>query len=434
MNTNQNDGNDKDASKKHKLEWERMYDEIKNNNNNTGKVTFEPSPLFISSEEEMMLHESSTKEALQSLLYDEDEPNESAENFKTQGNSLLQKALKANNKGKFVDVMRYYDQAMECQITDLFLKAQILCNRAQVHLLMGNYGHAMEDAKQCIKELKTLLDMNIQPSESENEKSNPNVLTEEKRKKIEDLKLKALFRVAKAAMTVKKYKLAIQYCERALASKPSEQVSNEFEKLHLAAINGLQQKFEEREKQRTVSRERSELPSKIKQLLEDHGIRIGEAEIDSNHFNQLISEHNEQITGHPSGIQISEEDNMPVFHFRVILIYDEFNQTDIIQDFSENDTFDDHLAYMFPPEGPPFPYAPNDPTAAKRYVNGNLAVAFYDQSSVKTTTDTYYKVNTKDTLGKILQHPKYRLPSGLMPIFHVSPLDSPLSKTWKELQ
>jgi len=451
------------------LEWEQMYKEIERERQNKDTIGFEPSPLFITDETEMAQHSSTTKDALQSLLFDED-PNENAENFKQQGNTLLQKCLKANNKTKLVDVQHFYDQAMECPMTDLFLRAQILCNRSQVNMLIGNNGHAIDDAKECILVLKQLTDMNLEPSEEQlsimnrlaekkkqkqlsgkdmnnddddedeedvedKKKLDPNLMTSEKRQRVSDLKLKAFFRVAKAAAGIKKYRLAIQYCEKALASNPSAQVRSEIEKVQQTAVDGLQAKFQSREEQRVRNREQRDLPVKIKQLLDDHGIVIGESEIDSAHFNQLVTDQQSgsDMSSHSSGIQILEESGRPYFHFRVVLVYDEFNQTDIIQSFSELDTFEDHMTYMFPPQGEPFPYAPMDPTAAHRYVNGNLTLSFYDQSSRKTTTDTYFKINMKDTLGKVLRHPKYRLPSGLMPVFHVVPSNSDAAKSWKPL-
>jgi hypothetical protein len=413
-------------------EFDRLWASLpKDRANNT-----ELSPLFCSSQDELENISSTTKDALQALIYDDD-PNETADNFKEQGNNLLKKA--AANKTLYPQVLHYYSTGLEQQITNKFLLAQLLANRSHVHLLVGNNGHAIADAKHAITALTDLVNYNKNLSTEEKVgddiAEDINKLTEQKLKAVEDLKVKAFYRVAKGALAIQKYKLTIQYCEKALQSKAiTEQTKKDILKIKQSAISKLEELFREREEKRSRIRAEKEIPVRIKNLLEERGIQIGDSELNSAHFNQLIANQTKETSGHQSGIQILDQDGSPVFFFRAILVYDEFAQTDIIQSFSEEDTFEDHMGYMFPPEGDPFPYGQDDPTAIRRYVNGNLAISFYDQSSKKTANDVYLKFSPKKTLREILTHPKYKLPGGFMPVFHVAPLNSEFSSKWKPLK
>ena len=43
------------------------------------------------------------------------------------------------------------------------------------------------------------------------------------------------------------------------------------------------------------------------------------------------------------------------FAFFTLIVYPEFDQTDVIQQFRENDSFKAHLDVLFDPNGPPLP-------------------------------------------------------------------------------
>ncbi|KAF0985045.1 hypothetical protein FDP41_000084 [Naegleria fowleri] len=120
-------------------------------------------------------------EALAQMKY-EGTPDEIATNLKNQGNSLLKEAK--NPEKYYKDVIQYYSEGLEQPITDMRLKVDLLNNRSHVLSLMGNYGRAIEDAKAALK--------------------------------IDKKNTKSMFRIAKAAMALKKYKTVIKYAEKAL--------------------------------------------------------------------------------------------------------------------------------------------------------------------------------------------------------------------------
>lgn len=49
-------------------------------------------------------------------------------------------------------------------------------------------------------------------------------------------------------------------------------------------------------------------------------------------------------------------DDAGAMHCRVVFLYDEYQQSDTVEDMCEDDAFEAHLARMFPPLGAPPPW------------------------------------------------------------------------------
>lgn len=102
-----------------------------------------------------------------------------------------------------------------------------------------------------------------------------------------------------------------------------------------------------------------------------------------------------------------DKDN--VLHFSVMFIYEEYQQTDFIQDFRELDTFADHLAEMFPPGQ----YLEWD--VEKKYKLNNLEIYLETNCSKPITNPRpnapkerkLLKIRQNTTLRKVLQHEGY---------------------------
>ncbi|KAL9643522.1 hypothetical protein ABK040_010136 [Willaertia magna] len=314
---------------------------------------------------------SAAAQALQDLKYD-GTPDEIATNFKNQGNSLLKES--SDPKKYYKDIIKYYTEGLEQKITDMKLKIDLLNNRSHVYILMQNYGKAIEDAKEVLK--------------------------------IDSNNTKAMFRIAKAASALEKWKTVIRYSEKALKIEKTHPL---FESLIKKAEEGLRKKHEKKAELRDKKRKEQQIPQQVKDFLGfTKGIKIGDyTELESNHMNTYT----DQVS--TGGLKIDHVSG-EVF-FSVIFVYDEFNQTDFIELFSENQTLLEQLEMMFPPNGPVFPYG-----CEEDYVLSNLRVSFLDPKSLKETNDRYIEIKNFNTpLIDILKRKDYLLPSTLMPVFHI---------------
>ncbi|XP_055333246.1 tetratricopeptide repeat protein 4-like [Paramacrobiotus metropolitanus] len=98
----------------------------------------EKIPAFMTQVPEGQLPE--LVEALQSLKYSEDDPDECAENYKEDGNVNFKRK-------KFPDALACYTKALEMKITKTDLKPVLLFNRAATHYQMKNYRRCISDCE-----------------------------------------------------------------------------------------------------------------------------------------------------------------------------------------------------------------------------------------------------------------------------------------------
>lgn len=116
----------------------------------------------------------------------------------------------------------------------------------------------------------------------------------------------------------------------------------------------------------------------------------------------------------------SEDDRLAL---RVLFVYDDVNQSDVVHLFDELDSFQDHMEQMFPPMGAPFPFG--NEKQKKSYVNGNLRLFVWNQSK-DTVARTYFEISCNSTLQQLLKRKDYQIPPNFTPIVHVIPKDSPI--------
>ncbi len=280
------------------------------------------------------------------------------------------------------DAVHFYSEGLKQKITDMKLKATLHCNRAHVHLQLKNYASAISDSLECLK--------------------------------LEPQNMKALYRLIKAANALEKWKVAIQYSEKALKIEPQNAAilkEREF------AENGLIKKHEQLIKQKEQQRIEKEQPKKVVQLLKSKNIKIGTVEFQSAQFDQIAKETGKSDLG---GLQIDAE-TQTIF-FNAIFIYDQFRQTDFVQQFSEEDTIEEHLVELLEQ----FPFG--NPEDNKKYTLNNVKVFYWDQKSKTSIRDRFVEVNPKSKLIQVLNQEQYYLPSNFMPIFHVVAKDAPIIK------
>lgn len=102
---------------------------------------------------------------------------------------------------------------------------------------------------------------------------------------------------------------------------------------------------------------------------------------------------------HPSGKQVHLDLNGCLV-WPVLFLYPEFGQTDLVEEFGEDQVFRDHLEAMLGSE--PLPW-----DVEGRYTPTSVELYFQDH-----TTDKCVSVDLDATLGSVLTSPRYRVVSG----------------------
>ncbi|XP_062079501.1 uncharacterized protein LOC133783938 [Humulus lupulus] len=202
---------------------------------------------------------------------------------------------------------KHYSEAIDCYTRAINQKALgdsetsiLLSNRAHVNILLGNYRRALSDAEDAIK---------LSPTN-----------------------VKALYRAAKASLSLNLLSEAKSHCENGLKHDPDNQ---ELKKL-LRQIDSL--KFEQEQRQAQVSKAVGEAKDLLS-AIESRGYKIGKAM-----FRELIGPRKPVL------------DKNKIVHWPVLLLYAEVMSSDFIEDFCETDMFAVHLDMMFSESAPPLPW------------------------------------------------------------------------------
>ncbi|CAK7349493.1 unnamed protein product [Dovyalis caffra] len=205
-------------------------------------------------------------------------------------------ALELKEKGNEYVKMgkRHYSDAIDCYTRAINQKALsdsensiVFSNRALVNLLLGNYRRALTDSQEAIKLCPT--------------------------------NVKALYRAAKASLSLNLCVEAKSYCENGLEQDPNNE---ELKKL-ARQINLL--KMEQDKRDAEVSKAVLEAKDLLS-AIEDRGLKIGKAM-----FQELI------------GLRKPVLDKNKILHWPVLLLYAEVMSSDFIEGFCETDMFSAHL-------------------------------------------------------------------------------------------
>jgi hypothetical protein len=252
-------------------------------------------PLFMDSihEEDM---EKDTLTAIQSLVF-EGTREEKAENFKINGNSCF-----ALGKLKYKDAISFYTQGITSNSTDQNTNSILHSNRAAVNLELGNFRSVLYDCGRAIK-------------------LNPN-------------NMKAYFRSMKALLALDRIEEGIDCVQVAskIENKPEfqEMLSNlQTRKLTLDQLAI-------KEKKKTEKREFNE--NELKKTLLSRGYL--QVELTDDNDEKLQLQHPEAKLNKIELINFE-------LSFPVAFLYPEFNQSDFISQFLEDDSFYNHFENMF---------------------------------------------------------------------------------------
>jgi len=182
--------------------------------------------------------------------------------------------------------------------------------------------------------------------------------------------------------------------------------------------------LEEQKKQ-----EEAQKPLQLIAFLKQHKITVGQSEFSSNQFRQIEKADPADGPFAKFGVKVDHDSDSKkdALVFRVLFAYDDFQQTDIIQEFHEYATFEEVLSEMLPPNGPPLPFAP--PEVQHKYTLSTIKLFYWDQTLEQDTR--FCEVQLGATLGETMRRKDYLLPAEFMPVFHVLAADSPTLEKMK---
>jgi hypothetical protein len=332
-------------------------------------------PLFMNNITEADIEKNEVLAALQHLKYEEEDPREKAEQAKEQGNKMLIMSLnpeQVNAKNFARSAVRFYTEGLSHRCDDRKLTAQMYANRSMAQFLLDNFGHGLEDAQKAV-----LLDREY---------------------------TKAYYRGAKCAERVRKYAVARELIEYGLKTTPppGEVALKEFEVVLEAVKRGEEALAAKQKKDRFKTRSAAADSSAIVRKMQAVGIQVcSKSEMASEQWDQLR-------TNKPYF------DDTGVLHVPLLLLYDEYSQSDFAQDVATDAPIGDIIEDMLPP--------PWDDKGRYQTVEG--LVVFYKIDD-GVAMPKYFAVDPDWQLIEILRTSTYLMPC-LVPTFHIVAKGSPI--------
>ncbi|KAF9688486.1 hypothetical protein SADUNF_Sadunf02G0202000 [Salix dunnii] len=184
-------------------------------------------------------------------------------------------------KKHYSDAIECYTRAINQEVLSDSDNSTVYSNRAHVNLLLGNYRRALTDAREAIKLCPT--------------------------------SVKAMYRAAKASLSLNLLVEAKSFCENGLEQNPDNEDLKRFAK----QINLV--KMEQDKREAEVSKAVSEAKDLLS-AIEDRGLKMGKPM-----FGELV------------GLRKPVLDKNKILHWPALLLYAEVMSSDLIEDFCETD-------------------------------------------------------------------------------------------------
>ncbi|KAG7388434.1 Tetratricopeptide repeat protein 4 [Phytophthora boehmeriae] len=256
-------------------------------------------------------------EAIQALIEEGETAESLALHWKKQGNDMFADAKRAH-RGYFQNALKYYSDALAYAYKAMALPkeeqdesynmkeltAQILSNRAAVQLELKNYASCRSDAAKAI---------NFDPSN-----------------------VKSYYRGAKASKMLRKPADTLRYCKEGLKLDPENKLLLNLQKEGVKLVEELRKEKQKREIERM---KRRALTDKYRKLCAARGVRVGRALVED-----------ERVHQYEGKADLDPENG--IMYWPVLFLYDQHGTSDFVQFFGEQDSFIEHLANMFPEDGP----------------------------------------------------------------------------------
>ncbi|XP_048759199.1 tetratricopeptide repeat protein 4-like [Ostrea edulis] len=286
-------------------------------------------------------------EGLMRLKYEQQDPTSNAESFKEDGNVEFKKK-------RYDIAIDNYTAGIKFKCPDKALNAVLYTNRAAAQFHKQNYRSAFQDA---------IIAHKFKPDH-----------------------MKAVIRGAQCCMEMKKYSVASLWSDFGLAIEETNTV--------LLDIKQKAEKYksiQEKEERKEAAKERKELAEhkKLITTIKSHGIRL--AGLADKGYDPLLFTNVE--LHNPSGATVYVDGN-DTLHWPVLFMYPEHTQTDYIEDFNENSTFQDHLLHMFGPDVPPASW-----DLDKKYKPDDFLIYYEDKEKT-----TLHQISQSCSLLKALQN------------------------------
>jgi hypothetical protein len=348
-------------------------------------------------------------EAIQALIEDGETAESLAFHWKNKGNEMYSDAKKLN-KMYYPHAIKYYNDALAYALKALALPeeeraegydmkqltSQIYSNRAAVELDLKNYGSCRSDAAKALR--------------------------------YDPTNVKAYFRGAKASRMLRKPEVTLRYCKGGLKYDPENIL---LLKLQSEGLKLLEEVRIENEKKEFERKKKRAFTDKYRQLCELRGVKVGRALIDD-----------ERVRTYEGNADLDSETGQ--MYWPSLFLYDEHGTSDFVEFFGENDRFIDHLANMFPEDGPFAEWDQKNQYVASRleiYVAAEVVLPYKtpeewhialsgeketeDEEVVRirreeqhdAKTQYWLKVDPFSTLHQLLSHEKYVVPG--IPVINI---------------
>jgi tetratricopeptide (TPR) repeat protein len=248
----------------------------------------------------------------------------------------------------YTDGLRYARQALlnptieedeEWEIDLDELASTLYSNRAAAELALRNYGSTRSDAARAI---------NYNPKN-----------------------VKAYYRGAMASLRLRKPEDLLLYSTKGLEIDPE---NKPLLKLKSQAKQLLDQVRAERERDEFKRAKHRAMIEKYKALCQIRNVKVGDS---------IVSD--ERVKHHVGKADLDPEDGQ--MRWPVLFLYDQYSTSDLVELYGENDMFVEHLANMFPEDGP---FAPWD--ERHEYVASKLAIYVGADAVVPYKTDEDWQV------------------------------------------
>ena len=311
--------------------------------------------------------------ALQSVLYDDQTPEELAEHFRKQGNEAMKFQA---SKIALQNALTFYTKGLEMECKDDKLNSVLHSNRAAVGLKLGEHLKVVDDCRSAVR--------------------------------LDPQNLKAWFRGAQASEALGLAEQGLTFCRGALRIEPKEPEVLRIQKQLQELLRKQQRAQQEmRLEDAKVKDAMQANASAVKNALELRGSRLGPSLFDLAMYRMA----NGGITPHP---KLVDTDDGPTIEWPLLLLYDEVNQSDFVASFNERHALEDQLQLMFPED------RSVEWDTQGKYVWHKLAVylEFYPEGSEETSM---FKVDCSAAVVTLLA--ERCLPPCL--VFHVLVEDSP---------
>lgn len=364
--------------------------------------------------EDHILEGDAMAEAIQALIEEGETAESLALHWKNRGNKAFADAKR--NRQYFPDALKFYTDALGFALKALALPASerdtsfdmpeltsvIYSNRAAVHLELRNYASCRSDAALAIRYDPTAV--------------------------------KAYYRGAKASRMLRKPDDTLRYCAEGLKREPANKLLLTLQKEGKKLVQELKL---EAYKNELEHKKRRLATDTYRQLCEARNVRVGRALVDDERVRQFEGK-----------AALDTASNALVWP--VLFLYDEHNTSDFVHAFGEHDAFVEHLANMFPEDGPFCAWDDAHAYIASQlvvYAAADVVLPFAsvaewhvalsgekesDDDEVQrlrreeqhdAKTQVWLSVSPFCTLQQLLRHPQYVVPG--IPVVNVFVRDSP---------